>query len=42
MLALIAVELLPRAYSDSRPLGPSLSLAAGAVLMLGLSFALGV
>ena len=42
MLALIAVELLPKAYAGPRPLEPSAGLAAGAALMLGLSFALGV
>lgn len=41
MLALIGVELLPKAYAGSR-LGPSGGLLAGAALMLGLSFALGV
>ncbi|HEX6687602.1 MAG TPA: ZIP family metal transporter [Solirubrobacterales bacterium] len=42
MLALIVVEMLPKAYSDSRPLGPTLGLVAGAAVMLGLSIALGV
>lgn len=42
MLALIAVELLPKAYADRRRLGPSGGLALGALLMLGLSAALGV
>jgi len=42
MLALIAVELLPKAYADRRPLGPSVGIGAGGVLMLALSFALGV
>jgi zinc transporter, ZIP family len=42
MLALIAVEMLPRAYSGPRALGPSIGVAAGAAVMLGLSFALGV
>lgn len=42
MLALIVVELLPKAYAGRDRLGPSGGLAAGAVLMLGLSFALGV
>jgi zinc transporter, ZIP family len=42
MLALIAVELLPKAYAGHRLVGPSGGLAAGAALMLGLSFALGV
>jgi zinc transporter, ZIP family len=42
MLALIVVEMLPKAYSSSRPLGPSVGMFAGASVMLGLSFALGV
>lgn len=42
MLSLIATELLPSAYAGRRHLGPSLGLAAGAALMLGLSFVLGV
>ncbi len=42
MLALIAIEMLPKAYAGSRPLGPSAGLLAGAAIMLGLSFALGV
>jgi ZIP family zinc transporter len=42
MLALIAVELLPSAYAGSDRLGPSGGMALGVVLMLGLSFALGV
>jgi ZIP family zinc transporter len=42
MLALIVVEMLPKAYAGSRRLGPSAGVAAGAALMLGLSFALGV
>jgi ZIP family zinc transporter len=42
MLALILVELLPRAYAGPDRLRPSGGLAAGAALMLGLSFALGV
>jgi zinc transporter, ZIP family len=41
MLSLIAIELLPSAYAGRR-FGPSLGLAAGAALMLGLSFVLGV
>lgn len=41
MLALIALELLPKAYAGPR-LGPSAGLIAGAALMLGLSLALGV
>jgi ZIP family zinc transporter len=42
MLALIAVELLPRAYGGPGRLGPSGGMALGAAVMLGLSFALGV
>jgi ZIP family zinc transporter len=42
MLALIVVEMLPRAYSGPRSLGPSMGVVAGACVMLGLSFALGV
>jgi ZIP family zinc transporter len=42
MLALIAVELLPQAYSGRARLGPSAGIALGAALMLGLSAALGV
>ncbi len=42
MLALIAVELLPKAYSGVSPLSPSVGLVAGAALMLALGFALGV
>jgi zinc transporter, ZIP family len=42
MLALIVVEMLPKAYAGSRPLGPSAGVAVGAAVMLGLSFALGV
>lgn len=42
MLALIAVELLPQAYSGRARLGPSAGIAIGAAVMLGLSFALGV
>ncbi len=42
MLALIATELLPQAYADRVRLGPSVGIAAGAVVMLALSFALGV
>ncbi len=42
MLALIAVELLPQAYAGPRRLGPSAGAAAGAALMLALSFLLGV
>lgn len=42
MLALIAVEMLPKAYAGARSLGPSIGIAAGAILMAGLSLALGV
>ncbi|HEY5816596.1 MAG TPA: ZIP family metal transporter [Solirubrobacterales bacterium] len=42
MLALIVVEMLPKAFSGRRALGPSIGVAAGAAVMLGLSFALGV
>lgn len=42
MLALIVVEMLPKAYVGSQRTGPSLGLALGAALMLGLSSALGV
>lgn len=42
MLALIAVEMLPKAYSGRGALGPSIGVAVGAAIMLGLSFALGV
>jgi len=42
MLALIVVELLPKAYADRRRLSPSAGLLLGAAVMLGLSFALGV
>jgi zinc transporter, ZIP family len=42
MLALIAVELLPRAYGGPGRMGPSGGIALGAALMLALSFALGV
>jgi len=42
MLALIVVEMLPKAYARSRLLGPSVGVALGAAVMLGLSFALGV
>jgi zinc transporter, ZIP family len=42
MLALIAVELLPQAYSGPGRVGPSAGVAAGAALMLALSLVLGV
>jgi ZIP family zinc transporter len=42
MLALIAVEMLPQAFSGSGRLGPSVGLACGAALMLILSLLLGV
>lgn len=42
MVALIVVEMLPKAYSGPSALGPSIGVAVGAAVMLGLSFALGV
>jgi len=42
MLALILVEMLPRAFAGARPLAPSIGVATGAAVMLGLSYALGV
>jgi zinc transporter, ZIP family len=42
MLALVAWEILPSAYSGKARLGPSAGVAAGAAVMLGLGFALGV
>jgi len=42
MLALIAVEMLPRAFSGKDRWGPSIGVAFGAALMLGLSVLLGV
>lgn len=42
MLALVAVEILPSAYSRAAPLSPSAGLAAGAALMLLLALVLGV
>jgi ZIP family zinc transporter len=42
MLALIVVEMLPRAYEGSRPAEPSCGLCLGAAVMLALSYALGV
>jgi zinc transporter, ZIP family len=42
MLALIAVEMAPKAYAGSRPLAVSAAVLGGAGLMLGLSAALGV
>ncbi|HVQ59504.1 MAG TPA: ZIP family metal transporter [Solirubrobacterales bacterium] len=42
MLALIAIEMLPKAYGTRQPLGASAGIAGGAAVMLGLSFALGV
>lgn len=35
MLSLIAVEMLPQAYGQRHPLGPSVGLLAGAAAMLG-------
>ena len=42
MLALIAVEMLPKAYAGAARLGPSAGIALGAALMLALSLLLGV
>jgi ZIP family zinc transporter len=42
MLALIVVEMLPKAFAGQRPLRPSVGVTLGAAVMLGLSFALGV
>jgi zinc transporter, ZIP family len=42
MLALIVVELLPKAYVGPALLGPSAGVVLGGAVMLGLSFALGV
>jgi zinc transporter, ZIP family len=42
MLALIVVELLPKAYAGPALLGPSAGVVCGGAVMLGLSFALGV
>ena len=42
MLALIAVELLPKAYAGPRRAAPSAGLGIGAAVMLALSYALGV
>jgi ZIP family zinc transporter len=42
MLALIAIEMLPQAYSGPRRAEPSAGVAAGAAVMLGLSLLLGV
>jgi ZIP family zinc transporter len=42
MLALIAIEMLPRAYSGPGRSGPTIGWAAGAAVMLTLSFLLGV
>ncbi len=42
MLALIAVEMLPKAFAGPSRIGPSAGLACGAALMLVLSFLLGV
>jgi ZIP family zinc transporter len=42
MLTLIAVELLPKAYSGPGRVGPSGGIVLGAAVMLALSFALGV
>jgi len=42
MLALIALEMVPKAYRGGRPWGASAGALAGAGVMLGLSLALGV
>jgi ZIP family zinc transporter len=42
MLALIALEMLPKAYGAPGRAGPSIGIAAGAALMLALSLLLGV
>ena len=42
MLALIAVEMLPKAYAGRDAVGPSAGVACGAALMLALSLLLGV
>lgn len=42
MLALIVVELLPKAYAGPALLGPSGGVVFGGAVMLGLSFVLGV
>jgi len=42
MLALITVEMLPRAYEGESRVGPSAGVAAGAALMLASSLVLGV
>jgi zinc transporter, ZIP family len=42
MLILVAVEMIPRAYSSADRFGPTLGVATGTVLMLALSFLLAV
>jgi zinc transporter, ZIP family len=42
MLALIVLEMLPSAFAGHERFGPVAGIAAGAVLMLGLSLLLGV
>ncbi|HEX5929449.1 MAG TPA: ZIP family metal transporter [Solirubrobacterales bacterium] len=42
MLALIVVEMLPQAFAGRSRIGPGAGILAGAALMLGLSFLLGV
>ncbi len=42
MLALVVVELLPKAYAGRNRAGPSVGLLGGGLLMLALSLALGV
>jgi ZIP family zinc transporter len=42
MLALVAVEMLPKAYASGERIGPSAGVLAGGALMLALSLVLGV
>jgi zinc transporter, ZIP family len=43
MLALIFIEMLPKAFArPTKPIGPSIGIAAGGALMLALSLVLGV
>jgi len=42
MLALIVVEMLPKAYVGRRPVGASAGLLLGAAVMLSLSYVFGV
>jgi hypothetical protein len=41
-LALIVVEMVPRAFEGEARVGPSAGIVAGAALMLALSLVLGV